>query len=548
MNSQHRYAIAVSFAAYLFVAGPVWAQEAAAPPHGFPQDWSDRSIAFSLDALAQHPDLIEKEPRIRRQIMQRFRAPEPTALLGTAIGAETLGEVVHHRDWNLALGRGHVAANMYPGKYTFNPAATPSCSSDFVVFGLDIAGATGGQANLVALNNLYAGTGGICTTGPTVYFAYNITTGTGGKIVTSPIISEDGTKIAFVESLGSSSVFHVLTFTAGQGGITTAAAPTGMVSLTYSTTDTTTTSSPWIDYGGDIVYVSDDGGVLHKVTGVFKGTPTLVTTAPWPITVSAGTRLSPPVLDQFSGVLFVGGRNGDLYEVNATSGIISALEVGLHGGTNAGIFAPPIVDGSNGVAYVVSADGNNGSGTSAILQEISTTTLTALATAPIGLGASGGDTTETIYQPALSNAYYTSPSSGAIYTCGTGTADTTPWEYSFGFNGLLMKTAPSASEQLLTSTAARCTSWSEFFNPNIGGAGGTDFFFFGLTQDCTGTGTSGCVAERTTATQTLTTVDIAGGPSGIIVDNYSTAGQASSIYFTGEKTNTAYKFTQNGLQ
>ncbi len=46
----------------------------------------------------------------------------------------------------------------------------------------------------------------------------------------------------------------------------------------------------------------------------------------------------------------------------------------------------------------------------------------------------------------------------------------------------------------------------------------------------------------------ITTATVAGGPSGIVVDNYSTAAQASSIYLTSENGNTAHKFTQNGLQ
>jgi hypothetical protein len=75
-----------------------------------------------------------------------------------------------------------------------------------------------------------------------------------------------------------------------------------------------------------------------------------------------------------------------------------------------------------------------------------------------------------------------------------------------------------------------------------------DYFFFGLTQDCTGAGAvGGCVAE-TTGDTAATTATVDGGPSGIVVDNYSTAAQASSIYLTAEKINTAYKFTQNGLQ
>jgi hypothetical protein len=48
-------------------------------------------------------------------------------------------------------------------------------------------------------------------------------------------------------------------------------------------------------------------------------------------------------------------------------------------------------------------------------------------------------------------------------------------------------------------------------------------------------------------TQSATNATIDGGPSGIIVDNYSTAAEASSIYFTAAAGDYAYKFTQNGL-
>jgi hypothetical protein len=55
------------------------------------------------------------------------------------------------------------------------------------------------------------------------------------------------------------------------------------------------------------------------------------------------------------------------------------------------------------------------------------------------------------------------------------------------------------------------------------------------------------VVERTTDIAPLVTAAVAGGPSGIVVDNYSTAVQASSIYLSAEGATTAYKFTQNGL-
>jgi hypothetical protein len=203
----------------------------------------------------------------------------------------------------------------------------------------------------------------------------------------------------------------------------------------------------------------------------------------------------------------------------------------------------PIVDITNGTTFVVSAN----DGASAVLVEADTASLNVLTKGRIGQGASAG-TSVPLYEPAFSNDYYTNPSSGVIRLCGTGAADTTPYQFAFGFTGRIMHSTPSFSQQLLTSTAARCTGWTEFFNPNIGTTLGTDFFFFGLTQDCTGTGTAGgCVARITNSNTTLVTATVAAGPSGVVVDNYSAAAQAASFYFTAENLQTAYKFTQSGL-
>ena len=101
----------------------------------------------------------------------------------------------------------------------------------------------------MGVNNLYAGTApaGICGAAPTAMFSYNTTTVTGGKIVTSPVLSQDGTKVAFVESVpGASSIFHVLTWTSGQGTLTSSVTPTAMTSLTISGIANDTTSSPWM--------------------------------------------------------------------------------------------------------------------------------------------------------------------------------------------------------------------------------------------------------------------------------------------------------------
>src|SRR6202521_4780659 len=543
-------AVAVWCVVFFALVPSMSAQEAPVPRHtGVPQDWSQSHIVFSRDTLALHPNLIYREPRVLHQAMQRWQAPNSDVFRGANLSSAVARSSGKHRDWSVAMA-GHISADMFPAKFSFDAAAPPDCTNDYVVFGLAATGSTGtgGHANLVAFNNLYSDPvngGGLCDApngpGLTVLFAYNITTAGTGRIRTSPVLSLDGKKIAFVESIPGppgSAVFHVLTWTAGEGTIAVPAAP-NMTSLTFSPSAFDTASSPWVDYGTDTAYVGSDKGFVYQITGVFKGTPTL-SGSPWP--VSAGTlHLTGPVLDSFLGLLMVGSANGNLYQINTATGAVSTLVVG--GGAGGGILGAPIVDITNGTTFVVSSN----DGTSAVLVEADTASLNVLSKGRIGQGASGG-TSVPLYEPAPSNNYYNDPSTGVIRLCGTGAADTTPWQFSFGFTGRTMHSTPSFSEQLLTSTAARCTGWSEFFNPNIGTTLGTDFFFFGLTQGCTGPGTAGgCVARITNTNTTAVTATVKGGTSAIIVDNYSTASQASSIYFTAENLQTAYKFTQSGL-
>ena len=550
MKLSHSYADCLVCCVMVSLLMPcMWAQEEAAPKRtGIPQDWSQRHIVFSRDALALHPDVIYRESRVLHQEMQRWQAPNSGVFHSAGLRPSSANSSSDHRDWSVSLGKGRLNANTFPAKFSFDPGAPPSCTSDYVVFGLDTAGVTSGQANLVAFNNLYSGSGGLCGAAPTVMFAYNTTTVAGGKIVTSPILSEDGTKIAFVESVvgaPGSAIFHVLTWTSGQGTISGAAAPASMTSLTYSTSAYNSASSPWIDYGSDTVYVGADNGVVYQITGVFKGTPTL-SGAPWPVTVSSKYHLTPPVLDSTLGFLMVGSANGNLYQINTSTGALAALAVGKKGATGSAIVAAPIVDVTNGTTFVVTAN----DGVSAALVQVKTATMIPHSTAEIGQGSTGG-TSLTLYEPAFSNNYFTDPSTGFVTLCGTGPFDTTPYQYAFGFTAGQMNETPLIAQPLSASITDRCTGWTEFFNPNINS--GVDFFFFGLTQDCTLLGSSGSTTGCVVALSSDPTIPTAsalvtGGPSGIVVDNYSTAAQASSIYFTAAHINTAYKLTQDGLQ
>src|SRR6267378_7965423 len=359
---------------------------------GFPQDWTHRHVVFHRRMLWQHPQLAA-EPRVLHQFIRKM----PYSSVGTFSASEegsTNETAPLQRDWNVSLGGGKVATGMSPLKYGFDVNALPSCANDFAAFGLDVAGVTGGQGNLVAFNNLYRGPGGFCGTGtPSTYFSYNTTTVAGGRILTSPVLSLDGKKIAFVESTATSSIFHVLTWATGAGNGTSpliSAAPgvgntATMTSLTYAAANTNTRSSPWIDDGQDVAYVGANNGRLYKITGVFNGTPTLAG-APWPVLVNANRNLTGPVLDQLTGNIFVGDARGILWSVNANApATIRSLNVGLPGATNPAIFDPPIVDVDNGTVFAISSN----DGTSAVVVQADTSTLAQLRRARIGQGSTG---------------------------------------------------------------------------------------------------------------------------------------------------------------
>ena len=537
----------------LILLSSLWAQDPPQPaPIGVVHDWTEHQIVYHRAALLKNPSLLEREPRIANREIARWKSVHPW-VFGNA-SSSMGGTRKPDRDWNFDLGGGtaRLAVNTFPSKFSLDPGSQPDCLNDYVVFGLNRGSMTNGQANLIGFNNLYSSSSGspFCGTAkPTILFAYNASTNS-GRISTSPVLSLDGKKIAFVETNATSSTFHVLTWTAGAGmGVVNKAANPGaaMTSLTYSA-GLNTRSSPWVDYNTDVAYVGANDGILYKITGVFKGTPTLAG-SPWPISLSPGTSLSSPVLDKNLGRVLVGNQQGTFFSVNTTTGVVKSLVVGVSAGTNPGILAPPIVDVSNGTSFAVSSN----DGTSGVLVQINSATMTVMAKARIGV-ASKSHTPVNLFQPAFSDAYFDNPSTGVARLCGTAAANTTPWQYSFGFTltgGVyVMKTIPNFSAPLTTSIDSRCTGWTEFFNRNAG-VNGTDFFFFGLTTECTGTGTSGCVVMRTGDDLFVPlTFDVAGGPSGIVVDNDSTAQQASSLYFTGftGPPNTAYKVTQNGLQ
>lgn len=207
------------------------------------------------------------------------------------------------------------AAPMYPAKYTFNVNLNPDCTNDYVVFPTGAKGTnTGGNPtpSIIAFNELYASQGGglpagVCsTTGPSVAWAYlNVTCATStttsnDPILSSPVISLNGKKVAWVTSSGK---VQILTIgTTGSNGLSAtnavcienapggaATTPNNAVlnSITLGNAKNNPTkvslSEIFVDYNSDSAYVGDDDGYLHKITPFFtaSGALTEVTTPIW---------------------------------------------------------------------------------------------------------------------------------------------------------------------------------------------------------------------------------------------------------------------------
>ena len=523
----------------------------------------------------------------------RFHGPTPPGW------HEHMREIPMERDWGKSLGAGGSTGApvngttwfpVFPAKFSFNVAAAPDCTNDYVVFPTNLAGAKNGQASIIAYNKLYSGTpaaSSFCNSAaPAVYWSYNTNfnaTGaaTTGTIATSPVLSNDGTKVAFIENDGGAgAVLHLLKWNANDGGaINTAINPTVasswtacpatacMISITFANAQVDDGSSPFYDYLRDTLYVGDNLSVLHKFVNVFGitgATPSEVTTGGWPFTIDTAVTPNPaltsPVLDGTSGNIFVGDANGTLTYVRETfssAGICKAGSPPCIGSATVtalqahSLIDAPIVDSSTQKVFVFygNYDGTN----TAVVQSD-----TALANK---VAASTGSKLiqRHMHAGTFDNTYLTGTgNAGHLYLCGS-SATNLPTLQRIGFNNTAttftnktgtMNTAVDTTPVLqVASTSVECSPPTEFFNTNAAAAS-QDLLFFGVTDHGVGaacSATVGCVMSvNITGTPASLTVasSIAEitGPSGIIVDNNAnttTFPQASSLYFSNQGNSTA---------
>jgi hypothetical protein len=446
-----------------------------------------------------------------------------------------------------------------PAKYVFDVTAAPSCTGDFVVIGIPSAPSSGGQANIVGYNNLYAsatGTGYCSGTGPDVMFAY---ASGSGEVPASVTLSLNGKQIAFVENLlTGSSYLHVLTLgTTGTNGTgATAAVVPGsaggnnavdqrvLLSPDGGTTNQSSTNAPFIDYTSNAAYVttyswqSGGSGYLYKLTNVFgPGTPAIA----WSAKIAAVP--SSPVFDTISNKVFFTDSNGRIDSVT-DSGTSPAVNYGAVVASGATSLNPVTVDSVNQMVYATF----NTNGSHALVVQAPTSLGSSVA---VAVGA--GTTTYTgPYGVDFNNAWYTGSGTPLLFVAGTGTG-TLPTLYSVGFNASGILNSSVSSSIALASGMADSSAVTEFYNANLA----KDFLFAGVTNNClatTGGGTAGCVMSLNitggapAVTAGTIALPAAGGPTGIIVDNASSNAQLSSVYYATKTGATLVKATQAGLQ
>ncbi len=480
-------------------------------------------------------------------------------------------------DWAVSLGpTAGLAMGESPAIYTYN-YATPSCS-DFAVYTINAAASTGapGQANLVGVTNLYtngAGTGFCPGTGPTFLFSYAIgtTTGTGGPSPLSPVLSLDGTKVAWVENrTANTSYLHITNWVANDGtSATWPITPTGTFvngacapasSSCDDAIEYTNGSYPgcptahiagnghsdlYVDYGSNTGFIGANNGLLYHIKNIFSSTTSPSVDFCIPVNTAFetnnSTAMSGPVYDRLLNEVFI--TDSEMiyaYNVNASTSAPNFTLVGtpyMYGNAssihNYQTGPGPLLDAFNGFIYVFSTYDANG--------KTSVTQLpTSLASAvPVELGPISTNTNHFLFYGAFDNNYFTNgPKSAAstLYSCGTDTTNAATQDlFAIRFNPItgVANTTPAMSSNKNVNpggTNGVCSPLTEFFD------GTTDRLFVGMGQPGAATGsnvvtmwniTHQLTSATTTPTVTTPTVYL-GGTSGISADNNAAGGSAGA--------------------
>jgi len=481
---------------------------------GMPLDWSHRHVIFSQPATDRQAASVMNDPRYWQQwnrqhlfrVLQSEGADPGVLSSGLGIARDSEGQP----DWSQNLGSGaNAGAGTFPAKYSFQ-VTTATCgngaSPDYVVFSTGLAGSAT-QASVVAFDNLYSGCSG---TVPSVYWAYN----TGGQILTSPTISGDGTQVAFVQTNGGgigtlvllkwkASTTQTVSSPRTLSGVSNAAyrnctAPCMTTldlrdSLGVTTDDTT--SSVFPDYTHDVIWVGGARGWLQKFTGVFRGTPTRVTTGGFPVQMNAANPnpLSSPVYDFTTTNVYVGDYGGFLYRVSSAGVVTRSGQVDF--GT--GLVAGPIVDSTAGRVYVFSSsDGSTAcpgaTPCSAVNQFATNFAANNTGTrARVGTSRVAPPNPNPMFEGGFDAKYQASANAtGNLYVCGN--TGGVPTLYQIPINAGTMGTVVTGPT--LTGATTGCSPVTDISNPNATG-GATEWIFASVQASGSGNvcGGGGCI-------------------------------------------------------
>jgi hypothetical protein len=492
-----------------------------------------------------------------------------------------------HRDWSMDLGSYStaMAGGQYPAEFSLSNNSA-SCS-DFVVYTTGLAGSSS-QATVVAYSNIYATT---CSGRvPSIYWAYN----TGGTATLSPIINGNGNEIAYIQTTGSAASLVLLKLASSGGTVGAPASITSVTNsnfykctapcyttITLNGSPNDTNSSPFYDYPDDIIYVGDNSGKLHKFTPVFTGTPAEVTSG-WPILVSSNILTSPVYDSGTSGNVFVADSGGFLYSyTTAGAAVMKSSQLAATG--SKGIVDSPLVDSTTEMVYVFVGDDENTNTTGAGPRDCDNATgcngvfqfAAGNTTSGTGVCTSSsatswgtatncgnesvfgvGNTSTVLYDGSFDQVYYSGTgTTGNLWACGATGTPAPKLMYTtmsaFVPSGDVIGIATNAINPLTgagvgVGTAATCSPVTEIYGTD---ATTDDYIFLSVTNDgnqtgtaCSGTGAAGAclynflVSTNGTSTATVTAATaglaVAGGSSGIVIDNTSTSSGASQIYFS----------------
>ena len=509
----------------LVLAWALAGQAAKPAQHGIalPTDWSHRHLIFSQPRTPEERAWVERDPRYWQQLArnnQRFAlSSAPNEISAPAdFKLTTAAKHRFHRDWAENMGAGAtVGAGNFPAKFSFS-STTANCGNattpDFVVFSTGLAGSSS-QANILAFDNLYSGCIG---TVPSVYWAYNITDShiSTGQVLTSPVLSRDGSQIAFVQDNGIFASLIMLkwaastTETATSPGTVTSVIPSLYRTCTapcittidlrsgLGTSTRDFTSSVFYDYSADIAWVGDNQGWLHKFTGIFKGLPSEVTSGGFPVQMTAASQLSNPVFDRLTRTVFVGDYSGFLYHVDAaTAAVTQSSEVDF----GAGLVAGPIVDTLNGLVYVsASSDGSaacsGGADCAGLFQFPASFAAGDTGTEAI-VGVStifGMSTPNPMYDGFFDNSYFTSGNAtGNFYVCGNTGAN--PTLYVVPIQAGVLGTPAVIGTLASSLSTAACSPVTDVSIPGLPGNAATEHVFVSVQNNSTasGCGSGGCI-------------------------------------------------------